>query len=221
MKHLKLNLLALLSFIYLLNPSQLHARDGINTAWKVGLSGHIYKKFSFLVEEDLRMQQDFSGVEWSFTTAEIRYKPLKFLTIGTAYMFIDKLDKSGEKRHRYLFYATAAKKVGAFRFSVRERFQSTFKENSQTPSNFFRSMFTIAYSIDKLNISPFVYAETFNNTLKGKHFSLDRVRLSCGIDYALNKHSIFQLYYRYHIFEAPDPVNYKNAIGVSYTYKLK
>ncbi|HAC21841.1 MAG TPA: DUF2490 domain-containing protein, partial [Porphyromonadaceae bacterium] len=160
------------------------------------------------------------GVEWSFTTAEVRYKPLKFLTIGTAYMFINKLDKSGEKRHRYLFYATATKKIGAFRFSVRERFQSTFKEHSNTPSNFFRSMLTVAYPINKLNLSPFVYAETFNNTLKGKHFSLDRIRLSCGVDYALNKHSVFQLYYRYHIFEAPDPVNYKNAIGVGYTYKL-
>lgn len=220
MKHLKLNLLALLSFIYLLNPSQLYARDGINTAWKVGFSGPIYQRVSFLVEEDLRMQQDFGGVEWSFTTAEIRYKPLKFLTIGTAYMFIDKLDKGGEKRHRYLFYATATKKIGAFRFSVRERFQSTFKENSQTPSNFFRSMLTVAYNINNLDVSPFVYAETFNNTLKGKHFSLDRIRLSCGFDYVLNKHSTFQLYYRYHIFEAPDPVNYKNAIGVGYTYKL-
>ncbi|HAC22199.1 MAG TPA: hypothetical protein DCF91_08935, partial [Porphyromonadaceae bacterium] len=67
MKHLKLNLLALLSFIYLLNSAQLYAREGINTAWKVGLSGPIYQKFSFLVEEDLRMQQDFCGVEWSFT----------------------------------------------------------------------------------------------------------------------------------------------------------
>ena len=64
----------------------------------------------------------------------------------------------------------------------------------------------------------FKEAEWFNDT-RNKMRS-DKIRFSTGSNYQLNPNNNLQLYYRYHIFNVDDPVNYRHAIGICYTHRF-
>lgn len=197
---------------------QTHAMEGVGVYFKVSLSGQIYKHLSFLLEEDVRPQEDFKRMEWFLTTAELNYKINPYFLAGGGYMSLAHYDASKELRNRYYFYATASYPIGRFNLSLRERFQSTFKVHTDPPKNYLRSMLNVSYRIGKSRFSPFVYAEVFNDTM-GK-MRAEKLRLSTGSNYKLNKHNSFQLYYRYNTYNVEEPVNYRHCIGVCYSHQF-
>ena len=107
---------------------------------------------------------------------------------------------SRETRNRYYFYLNRKYSVSNFRFSLVERFQSTYKRHSSEPNNYLRSKLTIGYTIKKLK--------------------LDRIRFSGGLNYKINGKNTLQFYYRYHVFKRFDPVNYLHALGIVYKLQL-
>lgn len=222
MKSLFKRIYLLIPFIIgmLLTPSDLQAMDGAGMAFKVSLSGRIYHRFSFLLEEDIRPRSDFRQAEWFLTTGEINYTFHPRIKAGVAYMLLCQYKASEELRNRYYIYASASWPVGNFTFSLRERFQSTYKTGADHPKNYLRSMLTVSYNIPHTALSPFAYAEVFNDTGHKGKMHADRIRLSAGSDYKIDKHNALQLYYRYHIFNVYDSVNYKHAIGVTYSHKF-
>lgn len=181
-------------------------------------AGKIYKHFSFLVEEDIRPRDDFKEAEWFLTTVEVNYKFNKYLLAGSGYMSLARYKASDELRNRYYLYATGTYSAGRFTLSVRERFQSTYKVHAEHPKNYLRSMLTLSYKIGKSGFCPFAYTEVFNDT-RNKMRS-DKIRFSTGSNYQLNPNNNLQLYYRYHIFNVDDPVNYRHAIGICYTHRF-
>lgn len=211
----------ILALISLFLPlSRLRAMDGTGVALKVSLSGKIYRRFSFLIEEDIRPNSDFRQMEWSLTTGEINYRVNGYMKAGVGYMLLSKYKASDELRNRYYLYATGVYPVGNFSFSIRERFQSTYKVDSEHHKNYLRSMFNVAYKIGKTGFSPFAYIELFNDTgYKGKMHT-DRIRFSAGSDYNIDRHNSLQFYYRNHIYNAFDPVNYKQSYGLTYSYRF-
>ena len=116
-------LLCILLFAATLSP--IAAMDGAGMAFKVSLSGKIYRRFSFLVEEDIRPQSDFRQAEWFLTTGEVNYTFNRYFKTGIAYMLLCQYKASEELRNRYYVYASANYPVGNFTLSLRERFQST------------------------------------------------------------------------------------------------
>lgn len=198
--------------------SSLYAMEGAGVYFKASLCGKIYKRFSFLVEEDIRPRDDFKEAEWFLTTVEINYRLNKYLLAGGGYMSLARYKASDELRNRYYLYATGTYSIGRFSFALRERFQSTYKVHAEHPKNYLRSMLTLSYKMGKLGLEPFVYAEVFNDTQN--QMRSDKIRFSAGSNYRLNAHNTLQLYYRYHIFNVTDPVNYRNAIGVCYTHRF-
>lgn len=194
--------------------------EGMGVAFKVSLSGKIYHNFSFLIEEDIRPRNDFRQMEWFLATGEINYRVNRYLKAGAGYMSLCKYKASEELRNRYYLYATGVYPIGNFSFSIRERFQSTYWINGNHPKNYLRSMFNVAYKIGKTGVSPFAYVELFNDTGYRGKMHTDRIRFSVGSDYNLDKHSSLQLYYRNHIYNAFDPVNYKQSLGLSYFYRF-
>lgn len=200
--------------------SPLAAMDGAGMAFKASLSGKIYQRFSFLFEEDIRPASSFRQAEWFLTTGEVNYTFSPHLKAGVAYMLLCQYKASEELRNRYYLYASASYPLGNFSLSLRERFQSTFKTGAPHPTNYLRSMLTLSWKIRKTGFCPFAYAEVFNNTGNGKKMHADRIRLSAGSDYKFDKQNALQLYYRYHIFNVYDPVNYKHAIGLTYSHRF-
>lgn len=192
--------------------------DGAGVAFKVTLTGKIYKKLSFMIEEDVRPNKSFCEAEWFLTTGELNYSFNRYLVGGAGYMLLCKYKSAEELRNRYYVFATASYPVGNFTFSLRERFQSTYKTESLHPANYLRSMLNVSYHIAKTGFSPFAYIEVYNNTGSRKSMNTDKIRYSAGTNYRLDKQNIFQVYYRYHTFNVDDAVNYRQAIGLSYTH---
>lgn len=124
-------LLCILFFATALSP--IAAMDGAGMAFKVSLSGKIYRRFSFLVEEDIRPQSDFRQAEWFLTTGEVNYTFNRYFKTGIAYMLLCRYKASEELRNRYYVYASANYPVGNFTLSLRERFQSTYKQAASIP----------------------------------------------------------------------------------------
>lgn len=212
--------LLLLLFLFIQSHIPLGAMDGIGAAFKVSLSGKLYRNFSFLIEEDIRPKSDFSQAEWFLTTGEVNYNYNRYLKAGAGYMILCQYKASDELRNRYYLYASATYPLGRFSLCLRERFQSTYKVESEHPKNYLRTMLTLSYQVGKTGISPFGYAELFNDTGYQGKMHTDRIRISAGSDYKLNAHNILQIYYRYHIFNVYDPVNYKHAIGITYSHRF-
>lgn len=210
----------LLFFFIIQAPIPIRAVDGANIAFKVSLTGKLYRHFSFLLEEDIRPKLDFSRAEWFLTTGEVNYNYNRYLKAGVGYMMLNQYKASNELRNRYYLYASATYPLGRFSLCLRERFQSTYKVDGDHPKNYLRSMLTLSYKVGKTGFVPFGYAELFNDTGYRGKMRTDRLRLSAGSDYKLNEHNSLQLYYRYHIFNAYDPVNYKQAIGMSYSHRF-
>lgn len=200
--------------------STLQAREKFNMAFKASFSGSVVPKIGWLAEEDFRPSGDCRNGEWSLTTAELNYRPFSWLRAGAGYMLMARLYRSDGLRNRYYVYSTVSCHAGLFCFSVRERFQSTFRRGAAHPNNYLRSMLTVSYTWGRTGAAPFVYAEPFHNTgYKGK-MKADKIRLSAGCDYRIDPHNSLQLYYRYHIFNAYDPLNYRHALGVTYSHRF-
>lgn len=201
-------------------PLRMQAREKFNTAFKVSLSGQLAPRLEWLAEEDFRLSGDFGHAEWSLTTVEINYRLLPRLKAGAGYMLMARTYRLDGLRNRYYFYATASCRAGIFLVSLRERFQSTYRAGSTHPVNYLRSMLTLSCPLGRTGASPFVYAEPFNNTGHKGRMKADKIRLSAGCDYRIDPHNSLQLYYRYHIFNAYDPLNYRHALGVTYSHRF-
>lgn len=126
---MKKRLLYLFSCMHILLPFYIWGEEGFSQALKISLTGKIYKKLSFVVEEDLRSAIDFSQMQWLLGTAELNYKIHPQIKAGIAYMHLLNLYDNTQHRHRYLLYVTAKQPCGPFVFSIRERFQSTYAKH--------------------------------------------------------------------------------------------
>lgn len=210
--------LLLLLFLFLFPP--LFATEGAGVAFKVSLSGKIYKRFSFLLEEDVRPRDDFRVAGWFLTTGEINYRILPDVCAGVGYMSLARYKASEEIRNRYYLYATASHKFGTFKIAIRERFQSTYKKGCLHPTNYLRSMLTLSCRIASTRFEPFIYVEPFNKVGRNGKMHADKIRYSTGCDYRMNPHNSLQLYYRYHTFNVYDPINYRHGIGITYSHRF-
>ena len=152
-----------ISFLLLSICPSLLAMEGTGVALKVSLSGKIYKRFSFVLEEDIRPRDDFREAGWFLTTGEINYRILPNLRAGAGYMSLVRYKASEEVRNRYYLYASGSHRFGAFKIAIRERFQSTYRKNCLHPTNYLRSMLTLSYRIASSRFEPFIYVEPFNN----------------------------------------------------------
>ena len=160
--------------------------EGTGVALKVSLSGKIYKRFSFVLEEDIRPRDDFREAGWFLTTGEINYRILPNLRVGAGYMSLVRYKASEELRNRYYLYASGSHRFGTFKIAVRERFQSTYKKNGLHPTNYLRSMFTLSYRIASSGFEPFIYVEPFNNVGYNGKMRADKIRYSAGCDYRMD-----------------------------------
>lgn len=89
------------SFLLLSICPPLLAMEGTGVVLKVSLSGKIYKRFSFVLEEDIRPRDDFREAGWFLTTGEINYRILPNLRMGAGYMSLVRYKVSEELHNRF------------------------------------------------------------------------------------------------------------------------
>ncbi|HBL73737.1 MAG: hypothetical protein A2W90_13010 [Bacteroidetes bacterium GWF2_42_66] len=185
-------------------------------------------KWTFELEQELRTMENSGEIERIGTMVGLDYKLLKPLKVGLSYQFITLNDLENEDmqpRHRINMYAQGKYEWHRFTFSLRERFQLTYKDETErtykmNPKWSLRSKLKIDYNIPDSPISPFVSFESFyqlNNPDKNK---FDGLRYSAGGRYKINKHHGIEL------FGLVDKeINTKNPVqrfvlGTAYVYSF-
>ena len=200
--------------LLLLSVLPLTAQDNLENSFSIELSKKIFPKFTITLEEDFRLRDNFQEIDRFSTTLEISYRVCNHLKAGGAYNLINynHPSKDWETRHRYYFYLTGSYKLRRFTFSLRERFQSTYrvhvKETAKraNPKLYLRSRLKVEYDIRRSAFEPFASIEWYKYTI--------------GSSYNLNNKNALQLYYRYVNFTDDDESNGKQMLGLGYTHKF-
>lgn len=219
-------------FIFILFPAiclsaQVKAQDEWGGSVEVKVSKKIVKGLSLSLEEEFRMRENLQAADRFSTTAELSYRFNDYLKVGGAYNLINynHPKKDWETRHRYYFYATGSYRLKRFTFSLRERFQSTYRVGVEetakraNPKFYLRSRLEVEYDIRKSPFTPFIAAEIYNTLNDPQGNGIDRTRYTAGCTYKLNKQHILQLYYRY-ISYTDEEENSRHLIGLGYSFKF-
>ena len=141
-------------------------------------------------------------------------------------------------RHRFNLSLTFDKKLfGDFRFSLRERWQYTYrpeqtvdqrwsildnafdgksKSYSGKGKNVLRSRLQVEYDKKGLALTPYVNAELFNA------WNVQKIRYNVGVDWKLSKQHSLGLFYRYqHVYDDDDDFEPNiHMLGLGYKFKF-
>ncbi|MBP5572097.1 MAG: DUF2490 domain-containing protein [Bacteroidales bacterium] len=97
----------------------------------VGADYKIVKGLHLGVEEEVRIDDGFSGLEDMRTTVDLSYKLNKHFKFGGGYTLINpyklKTASFGAERHRLFLDATASYRAGDFQLSLKEKLQFTHR----------------------------------------------------------------------------------------------
>ena len=209
----------------LFNP--LSAQDDFGSIISFDVTKKIVKGMNVTFEEEFRTRSNFNVTDRFAHTLELSYKPIKKLKVGGAYNLIqfNHEKRSWELRHRYYFYATGSLEAGRFSFSLRERFQSTKRQGVEqtakraNPKHYLRSRLKVDYDTRKCKFDPYASVELFNTLNDPRKNKMDRWRGVAGVEYKLNKKSVFQVYYRYTNYVDEEDSN-NHLFGAGYSFKF-
>ena len=132
----KIPFLFLVAFL-LSVPNLLRAQTDVNLDAEFGgrvslaLDKKITKGLHVAIEEEIRMDNNFSSFNRLHTTLSLSYKVNSNLKIGMGYAMINPYSTSNgvfnSSRHRFMLDATGSLRLGMWRLSLKERFQATYR----------------------------------------------------------------------------------------------
>lgn len=148
-------------------------------------------------------------------------------------------------RHRATASLTGSVKWGRFKFSLRERYQYTYRMPAQCdrtryyynepfqewdpiPENLvddklaksdhkLRSRLQVSYDIKKCPFEPYAEVEVYNQL--DNAFAYDKVRYTVGTEYKINKEHKLKLFYRYQDYADIDEVS-GHVLGLGYAFEF-
>ena len=230
----------------------------------IGVEKKLTKKWNVGIEGELRTRDDSKQYDRWSVGLSTSYKVAPWLRASAGYTFLyDNTERTSyydetdskvidgdaeagdpkkyarywQPRHRFNVGLTGSVKAGHVKFSLRERWQYTYRPEhtvdqrwsylseawdgkqhtySGKGKNVLRSRLQVEYSRKKLPVTPYASAELFNA------WSVQKVRYTLGLDYKPSKHHTLSLFYRYQDVNNDDDDNEPNrhVIGAGYTLKL-
>lgn len=139
----------------------------------VGVDKEINQKVRLSLEEELRFDDNLRGFNRMQTTIQADYKLLRGVKFGVGYMLVNPYSSSensfSNARHRCMFDIAGSLRYGQWRFSLKERFQATYRsgdfntyQNPRTALSL-KSRFMVKYKYSEF-LLPYAYVE-LRNTL--------------------------------------------------------
>lgn len=234
------------------SPSEARAQSDDFGIWtSVGAEKSFGKKWSVGAEGGFRTRDNSSKADrWSLGV-DGSYRIIKGLKVSAAYTLL--YDNNREKttyhkdgsvnkirqsywglRHRFSVSLTGSVNAGNFKFSLRERWQYTYRPEKTVErydvddkcseektvrakgKNVLRSRLRAEYDISRCDISPYADVELFNA------WALQKVRYTVGAEWKITKRHAAGLFYRYQSVNDKDDDNDAGAhiLGISYKYKF-
>jgi hypothetical protein len=193
-------------------------------------------KWDFSGEAELRTQDNANQVDkWSFQL-ESSYSIFKQLKVGAAYQFIyfhDTRYWDFQPRHRNNVFLQAKQKLGNFTFTLRERVQVTYKDESDrikksgkintykiNPEWAWRNRIKVSYDIPQFPVTPSFLFESFYQLNNPDGNVFDKLRYTLSFNYHLSKHHDIEVYGLIDKdINVDDPVK-MYLLGVGYAYSF-
>ncbi len=244
-------------FILTLLPMVSMAQSDAGLWTSVGIDKKINKKLSFGLEGEFRSRNDFKTADrWSIGL-DGTYKFTKKFRVAAGYTLLN--DNRKEKisynnddpsslnyynnwrpsywtvRHRVFAGFGLSTGVGRWSFSLRERWQYTYRPEKTTTrydfdnakwedttvkgkaSNVLRSRIQAEYDIPYCTWTPYASVELYNA------WSVQKVRYTIGADWKINKKNSAGIYYRLQNERSSnddDEDSNMNIIGLTYNFKF-
>ena len=241
-------LILLLLLFTALMPTGLQADDS-GLILSAEASRKIRKGLNVSIEAEFRSRNDFRTAERVSLGASVSYKLLPWLKASGGYNLL--FDNNREEitynddmsynnwrpsywgvRHRFNVSLTASYKVRRVEFSLRERWQYTYRPEKMIDNfdfdegewedhkvrgkgkNVLRSRLQAEWDIPRCKFDPFASVEFHQSQY------LDKTRFIVGVDHTIKKTHDFKLYYRYQLTGSHSSDPNIHMLGLGYTYKF-
>ena len=196
--------------------------DDFGLDFSLEVEKKLSKKWSLGFEGELRTRDNTKTVDRWSGGLSADFKITKWLKASAGYIFL------------YDNNETASQKISNLKFSLRERWQYTYRPEKTVDrwdyddeewekktyngkgTNVLRSRLQIEYDKKGLAITPYANVEFFNA------WSLQKTRFHVGADWKLSKQHTVGAFYRYQTVRDDDDDNEPNIhmIGLSYKFKF-
>ncbi len=189
------------------------------------------RKWTFELEEQLRLQNNSSKTDQYFTQFQAGYKIFDDFELGGGLRYIKNKDNVGKiqgyENHLRFHFDTAYKhKISQFSFKHRLRYQNKNELNIPASEENFanqhiRIKTAITYNIINWRFDPKVSAEIFNQIDNNEENGFDKFRLSIGTEYNIKKFGKIGLLYRMEKELNVDNPKSTDILKLNYTYTFK
>lgn len=215
----------------------------------VGIEKKIVKGLDFNVEGEFRSRNDTRTVDRWSGSAGLSYSVFKWLKTDVSYTFLYSYEpleytKAGNivpefwlKRHRFNVDVTGKWKWKRFGFSLRERWQYTYRPQQETEKydgrngkqkedevikgkgkNNLRSRLKVEYDIPKCKFTPYVSCELTHDLHHG--FYYEKTRCIAGTEWKMSKKHKFDFYYLFQVQSHSSGEPHLHVVGAQYTFKF-
>ncbi|PCJ96084.1 MAG: hypothetical protein COA50_07845 [Flavobacteriaceae bacterium] len=227
-----------LILVVLLSVSWIFAQEGgleevkDLEAWStIGLEYKLNKKWSFGLEEQLRLKTDVSEIDKYFTQFEAKYKAFDNLEFGGGVRYLRENDTKGniqgyENHFRFQLDMSYKHKINDFSLKYRLRYQNKNELGISTSDadyakQHIRFKTSIGYNIKEWKLDPKFSAELFNHFEEGEDNGLNKYRLTLGTDYKIKKVGKIGFFYRMEKELRVDIPRTTNIIGLKFIHTIK
>mgnify|MGYP000751883907 CR=1 FL=1 len=161
----------------------------------IGIEYKLNDKWSFGLEEQFRLKENFSAVDNFFTQLSADYEIFKNFEIGGGIRYIRENDNKGniqgyENHFRFQFDAKYKYKINNFKIGYRLRYQiknelGLSEEEGDYANQNIRFKTSVAYNFKNWSFDPKFSAEIFNRFQEGRDNGFNKYRLTFGTDYKI------------------------------------
>lgn len=235
--------------LLLLCATIIKAQDDFGLWGGIGVEKKITKQLEVGIEGEFRSRNTARTVDRWSGSAGLTYKMCKWLQVSADYTFLysyepleyekdwDIIPEHWLMRHRCNVALTGKWSIGRFDFSLRERWQYTYRPQQETEKydhndgerkdnevikgkgkNNLRSRLKIEYDLPKCKFTPYVSCELTHNLHHG--FYYEKTRCIVGAEYKLNKKHGFDFYCLYQSLADGEDEPNGLVLGAKYAFKF-
>jgi hypothetical protein len=191
--------------------------------------GELTKKLSASVQQQLRLDNNSTSIEETFTEVALGYDLPKGFGLEGAYRLSweQSSNRSFTSGHRYNIDLNYGAKIWKLKAAIRARYQhapSTYLLNERLEPDdspmFFRLKVTLAYRKLK-KLTPGIAFETFVRLEDPREVGVNRFRYRAFLEVDLPKRQEFEVFYMLQTNYAGESPRFQNVVGLKYAYEWK
>jgi hypothetical protein len=181
----------------------------------IALEKKVTKKLDISISQELRLRDNSSELNSTFTDAGFTYEALKNFNIGLYYRLIIMSDGIA---HRAYIDVSFKHQISKWTAQARIRLQHQ-EEKNELAENYIRPKVSLTYKINK-KWQPYVSGELFYHARYFKSSLFDEYRLTAGCNYNFNKRNSIKFFY---LFDQEFNVNaaeQSHVTGIAYQHNF-